>query len=70
MLGLYAERFDDGRETIVIKFSLIAILLALVSVQVTYELGRTDCDTDSECAALPRCYLKPGCDGGPNTNPW
>lgn len=31
---------------------------------------RTDCDTDAECAALPRCRLAPDCDGGsPRHNP-
>lgn len=28
------------------------------------------CDTDAECAALPPCALKPGCDGGPDTEPF
>lgn len=28
------------------------------------------CDTDSECAALPQCALKPGCDGGPDSAPF
>jgi len=29
-----------------------------------------NCDTDEECAALPPCKLKPGCDGGPDTEPY
>jgi hypothetical protein len=29
-----------------------------------------DCDTDAECAALPPCALKPGCDGTPWTEPY
>lgn len=28
------------------------------------------CDTDAECAALPPCALKPGCDGGPDSEPF
>lgn len=28
------------------------------------------CDTDAECAALPPCALKPGCDGGPYSQPY
>jgi len=28
------------------------------------------CDTDEECAALPPCALKPGCDGGPDSEPY
>lgn len=28
------------------------------------------CDTDAECAALPPCALKPGCDGGPTSRPY
>jgi hypothetical protein len=29
-----------------------------------------ECSTDAECAALPPCALKPGCDGGPNSEPY
>jgi hypothetical protein len=29
-----------------------------------------DCDTDSSCAALPQCALKPGCNGGPDSEPF
>lgn len=28
------------------------------------------CDTDEECAKLPACALKPGCDGSPATEPF
>lgn len=36
----------------------------------TFERVSFNCDTDAECAALPPCKLKPGCDGGPNTEPY
>lgn len=28
------------------------------------------CDTDYGCSLLPPCYLKPGCDGSPYTEPY
>lgn len=28
------------------------------------------CDTDAQCAELPACALKPGCDGTPATAPF
>jgi hypothetical protein len=35
-----------------------------------FERINMSCDGDAECAALPACATKPGCDGGPNTQPW
>lgn len=28
------------------------------------------CDTDAQCAATWQCRIMPGCDGGPDTQPW
>jgi hypothetical protein len=35
-----------------------------------YVLWPRDCSTDAECRATPPCMLTPGCDGGPEHQPW
>jgi hypothetical protein len=51
---------------------VLALALAAFALASTHkaETIQTDCDTDSSCAALPQCALKPGCNGGPDSEPF
>jgi hypothetical protein len=54
-----------------VAVGLIAVPTAItVAADRKMERLTFTCDTDAECAALPPCALKPGCDGGPDTQPF
>lgn len=55
----------------VISLALVVFELAVPGPQIARMQRVTfDCDTDYQCAQLPPCKLKEGCDGGPYTEPY
>lgn len=66
------QEFGPRMQTINWRLILALLLTAAfwVGVHQAFEwLTRNDCDTDAQCAALPRCFLAENCDGGPDSEP-
>lgn len=54
------------------KVGILALLVFTLASCVKPGMERLtfECDTDYECSQTPPCALKPGCDGGPDSEPY